>query len=145
MAQKFEPIDGKSRIGGPALPTHPVAEGHQHRCPRPLVQQRLESGQCQRAAIIDEPKIDTVLLPVRFQWWMMSATTASFQVIEELLCISFFNAHNRQVSMGDPMEKVLRSPNAFARCNPLIAALGQFLGESFKQMTTGATTQLLNT
>jgi hypothetical protein len=40
--------------------------------------------------------------------------------------------------MGDPMEKVFRCPNVLARCNPLIAALGQFLGESFKQMTTGA-------
>jgi hypothetical protein len=44
---------------------------------------------------IVEPKIDTVLLPVRFQWWMMSATTASFQVIAELLCISFFNCRTR--------------------------------------------------
>src|SRR5205807_4860438 len=25
-------LDGKGRIGGPALSTHPVAEGHQHRC-----------------------------------------------------------------------------------------------------------------
>jgi len=47
--------------------------------------------------------------------------------------------------MGDPMEKVFRCPNVLARCNPLIAALGQFLGESFKQMTTGATAQLLDT
>jgi hypothetical protein len=76
---------------------------------------------------------------------MMSATTASFQVIEELLCISFFNARDRQVSTGDPMEKVFRCPNVLARCNPLITALGQFLGESFKQMTTGATAQLLDT
>jgi hypothetical protein len=76
---------------------------------------------------------------------MMSATTGSFQVIEELLCISFFNTRDRQVSMGDPMEKVSGSPNVLARRNPLIAALGQFLGESFKQMTTGATTQLLDT
>jgi hypothetical protein len=76
---------------------------------------------------------------------MMSATTASFQVIEEVLRISFFNASDRQVSMGDPMEKVFRCPNVLARCNPLIAALEQFLGESFKQMTTGATAQLLDT
>jgi hypothetical protein len=34
--------------------------------------------------------------------------------------------------------------NVLARCNPLIAALGQFLGESLKQTTTGATTQLLD-
>jgi hypothetical protein len=47
----------------------------------------------------------------------------SFQVIEELLCISFFNARDRQVSMGDP-EKVFRCSNVLARCNPLIAALG---------------------
>jgi hypothetical protein len=76
---------------------------------------------------------------------MMSVTTASFQVIEELLRISFFNGRDRQVSMGDPMEKVFRCPNVLARCNPLIAVLGQFLGESFKQMTTGATAQLLDT
>jgi hypothetical protein len=43
----------------------------------------------------------------------------------------------------DPMEKVFRCPNVLARRNPLITALGQFLGESFKQMTTGATAQLL--
>jgi hypothetical protein len=85
----------------------------------------------QNAPQIVKPKFDTVLLPVRFQWWMMSATTASFQVIEELLCISFFNARYRQVSMGDPMEKVFRCPNVLSRCNPLITALGQFLGESF--------------
>jgi hypothetical protein len=76
---------------------------------------------------------------------MMSATTASFQVIEEPLCISFFSARDRQVSMGDPMEKVFRCPNVLARCNPLIAALRQFLGKSFKQMTTGTTAQLLDT
>ena len=76
---------------------------------------------------------------------MMSATTASFQVVEELLCISFFNARDRQVSMGDPMEKVFRCPNVLARCNPLITTLGQFLSESFKQVTTGATAQLLDT
>jgi hypothetical protein len=46
---------------------------------------------------------------------MMSATTASFQVVEELLCISFFNARDRQVSMGDPMEKVFRCPNVLSR------------------------------
>src|ERR1700722_8790859 len=28
---QFELIDGKSRIADPALPTHPVAKGHQHR------------------------------------------------------------------------------------------------------------------
>jgi hypothetical protein len=72
---------------------------------------------------------------------MVSATTASLQVIEELLCASFLNARDRQPSMGDPMKKVLRRSNVLARCNPLIAALGQFLGESFKQMTTGATAQ----
>jgi len=76
---------------------------------------------------------------------MMSATTASFQVIEELLCISFFNARDRGVSMGDPMEKVFRRANVFARCNPLIAALGQLIGEPFKQMTTPATAQFLDT
>ncbi len=76
---------------------------------------------------------------------MMSATTASLQVIEELLFISFFNARDRQVSMSDPMEKVFRCPNVLARCNPLIAALGQFLVESFKQMTTGAAAHLLDT
>jgi hypothetical protein len=54
-------------------------------------------------------------------------------------------ARDRQVSMGDPIEKVFRCPNVLARCNPLIAALGQFLGESFKQMTTGAIAQLLDT
>jgi hypothetical protein len=70
---------------------------------------------------------------------MVCATAASFQVIEELLCISFFNARDRQVSMGDPMEKVFRCPNVLARCNPLIAALGQFLGEPLKQITTGVT------
>jgi hypothetical protein len=75
----------------------------------------------------------------------MSATTASFQVVEELLCISFFNARDRQLSMGDPMEKVLRRSIVLARCNPLITALGQFLCESFKQVTTGATAQLLDT
>jgi hypothetical protein len=47
--------------------------------------------------------------------------------------------------MGDPMEKVFRCPNVLSRCNPLITALGQFLGESFKQMTTSATAQLLDT
>jgi hypothetical protein len=66
-------------------------------------------------------------------------------VTEELLCISFFNARDRQVSVGDPMEKVFRRPNVLARCNPLITSLGQFLGESFKQTTTGATAQLLDT
>jgi hypothetical protein len=70
---------------------------------------------------------------------MVCATAASFQVIEELLCISVFNARDRQVSMGDPMEKVFRCPNVLARCNPLIVALGQFLGEPFKQITTGVT------
>src|SRR5579864_2185277 len=65
---------------------------------------------------------------------------ASFQVIKELLCASFLNTRNRQLSMGDPMEKVLRGPNVLARCNPLITALGQFPGEPFKQITTGATT-----
>jgi hypothetical protein len=70
---------------------------------------------------------------------MMSATAASFQVIEELLCASFLNARDRQLSMGDPMEKVLRRSNVLARCNPLITALGQFLGEPFTQITTGAT------
>jgi hypothetical protein len=141
---QIEPIDGKSRIGGPALPTHPVAEKHQHRC----LDRWFDKGWSRNNASapqIDEPKIDTVLLPVRFQWWMMSTTTASFQVIEELLCISFFNARDRQVSMGDPMEKVFRCSNVLARCNPLITALGQFLGESFKHMTTGATAQLLDT
>jgi hypothetical protein len=54
---------------------------------------------------------------------MMFATTASVKVIEELLCISFFNARDRQVSMGDPMEKVFRCPNVLARCNPLITVL----------------------
>ncbi|MGA2051648.1 MAG: hypothetical protein ABSG96_28630 [Terracidiphilus sp.] len=66
-------------------------------------------------------------------------------MIEEPLCISFFNARGRQVSMGDPMEKVFGYPNVLARCNPLITAFGQFVGESFKQMTTGATAQLLDT
>jgi hypothetical protein len=60
---------------------------------------------------IDEPKVDTVVLPVRFQWWMMFATAASFPVIEELLCIPFVNARDRQVSMGDPMEKLFRCPH----------------------------------
>src|SRR5271170_1849264 len=141
---QFEPIDGKSRIGGPALPTHPVAEGHQHR----RLDRWFDKGWSRdnaSAPQIDEPKIDTVLLPVRFQWWMMSATTASFHVTEELLCISFFNARDRQVSMGDPMEKVFRCPNVFARGHPLIAALRQFLGETFKQMTTWATAQFLDT
>jgi hypothetical protein len=141
---QLEPVDGKSRIGGPALLTHPVAEGHQHRC----LDRWFNKGWSRdnsSAPQIDKPKIDTVLLPVRFQLWMMSSTTASFQVIEELLCISFFNARDRQVSMGDPMEKVFRCPNVLARCNPLIATSGQFLGESFKQMTAGATAQLLDT
>jgi hypothetical protein len=40
---------------------------------------------------------------------------------------------------------VFRCPNVLSRCNPLITALGQFLGESFKQMTTSATAQLLDT
>jgi hypothetical protein len=76
---------------------------------------------------------------------MMSATTASFQVIEELLCISPFNARDRQVSMGDPMEKVFRCPNVLSRRNPLVATLGQLIGEPFKQMTTAATAQFLDT
>jgi hypothetical protein len=75
----------------------------------------------------------------------MSATTASLQVIEELLFISVFNARDRQVSMSDPMEKVFRCSNVLACCNPLIEALGRFLGESFKQMTTGTTAQLVDT
>jgi hypothetical protein len=70
---------------------------------------------------------------------MVSTTAASFQVIEELLCASFLNARDQQLSMGDPMEKVLRRSNVLARCNPLITALGQFLGEPFKQITPGAT------
>ncbi len=37
-------------------------------------------------------------------------------------------------SMGNPISKVFRCPNVLARCNPLIAALGQFLGESFERM-----------
>jgi len=41
---------------------------------------------------------------------MVSSTAASFQVIEELLCASFFNARDRQLSMGHPMEEVLRRP-----------------------------------
>jgi hypothetical protein len=41
--------------------------------------------------------------------------------------------------MRDPMKKVLRRSNVLARCNPLITALGQFLGEPFKQITTRAT------
>jgi hypothetical protein len=76
---------------------------------------------------------------------MMSATTASFQVVEKLLCISFFNGRDREVSMGHPMEKVLCCPSVLSRCNPLITALGQFLGEFFKQITIGATAQLLDT
>ena len=76
---------------------------------------------------------------------MVSATAASFQVIEDLLCASFLNARYLQLSMGDPMEKVLRCPNVLSGHNPLITALGQFLGESFKQMTTSATAQLLDT
>jgi hypothetical protein len=75
----------------------------------------------------------------------MSATTASFQVMEELLPISFFNARDRQVSTGDRTEKVFRRPNVLFRCNPLITALRRFVGECFKQMTTGATAQLLDT
>jgi hypothetical protein len=67
---------------------------------------------------------------------MVSVTAASFQVIEELLCASFLNARDRQLSMRDPMEKVLRRANVFARCHPLITALGQFFGEAFKQITT---------
>jgi len=68
---------------------------------------------------------------------MVSSTAASFQVIEELLCASFFNARDRQLSMGHPMEEVLRRPNVLARCYPLVATSGQFLGKSFKQRTTG--------
>ena len=37
------------------------------------------------------------------------------------------NARDRQVSMGDPMEKVFRCPNVLSGCNPLITALGQFV------------------
>jgi hypothetical protein len=76
---------------------------------------------------------------------MVSVTAAPFQVTEEPLCASFFNARDRHLSIGNPMEKVLRNANVFARCNPLIAALRQLIGESFKQMTTAATTQLLDT
>jgi hypothetical protein len=47
--------------------------------------------------------------------------------------------------MGDPMKEVLRRSNVLARCNPLITALGQFLGESFKQMTTWGSAQFLDT
>jgi hypothetical protein len=123
---------------------HPVAEGHQHRCldrwfNKDWIRDNASAPQ------IGEPKIDTILLTVRLHWWMVCATAASFQVIEELPCMSVFNARDRQVSMGDPMEKVFRCPNVLSRSNPLIAALGQFLGESFKQMTTGATAQLLDT
>jgi hypothetical protein len=70
---------------------------------------------------------------------MVSATAASFQVIEELLCTSFVNAREQQMSVGGPMEKVFRCPNVFACCHPLIATLGQFLGKPFKQIGTGAT------
>jgi hypothetical protein len=69
---------------------------------------------------------------------MVSATAASSQVIEELLCASFLSARDRELSMRDPMKKVLRRSNVLARCNPLITALGQFLGEPFKQITTRA-------
>jgi hypothetical protein len=48
----------------------------------------------------------------------MSPTTASFQLIGELLYMSFFNARDRQVSMRDPTEKVFRCPNVLARYNP---------------------------
>ncbi|MGA8763169.1 MAG: hypothetical protein WB562_09915 [Candidatus Sulfotelmatobacter sp.] len=141
---QFERRDGKSSVGSSAMPAHPVTEGQQHR----YLDRWFNKGWSRdnaSAQQIDEPKIDTVLLPVGFQRRMMSATTVSFQVIEELLSISFFNARDRQVSMGDPIEKVFRCPNVLARCNPLIAALGQFLGESIKQMTTGAIAQLLDT
>jgi hypothetical protein len=76
---------------------------------------------------------------------MVSATAASFQVIEELLRTSFLNARDRQVSWGDPMEKVFRCPNMLPRCHPLITAMGQFFGEAFKQMTTWVTAQFLIT
>jgi hypothetical protein len=66
-------------------------------------------------------------------------------VTEELSGKSFLNGRDRQSSMTHPMNEVFGCPNVFARCNPLIAALGQFLGESFKQMSTGATAQLLDT
>jgi hypothetical protein len=67
-----------------------------------------------------------LILPVRFQWWMESPTAASSQVIEELMRALFLNARDRQLSMGDPMEKVLRCPNVFASCHPLITTLGKF-------------------
>jgi len=66
-------------------------------------------------------------------------------VTEELSGKSFLNGRDRQVSMSDPMEKVFRCSNVLARCNPPIAVLGQFLGESFKQMAIGATAHLLDT
>jgi hypothetical protein len=61
------------------------------------------------------------------------------------IVLQLFNARDRQVSMGDPMEKVFRCSNVLSRCNPLITALRQFVGESFKQMTAGAIAQLLDT
>jgi hypothetical protein len=76
---------------------------------------------------------------------MMFATTASFQVIEELLCTSIFNGRERQLSMGDPMKKVFRCPNVLASCHPLIAALGKFFSETFEQMTAWVSAQFLDT
>jgi hypothetical protein len=76
---------------------------------------------------------------------MLSVTATPFQVIEELLSASFFNARDRQLSMGHPMEKMLRCANVFTRCHPLIAVLEQCLGEPFKQMATRVSAQFLDT
>jgi hypothetical protein len=111
------------------------------------VQQRLETGQCQRAAnsrtkdrhCTSAGEV-SVVDDVRDNGIVSSDRGTAVHIVLQL-----FNARDRQVSMGDPMEKVFRCSNVLSRCNPLITALRQFVGESFKQMTAGAIAQLLDT